>query len=131
MCEKNINKDSKILIPTVYEQQIILTCKGHNKNKDTIEGIRKILSQQFNLETKYIHDNVIYRWLIKIVKQYANCRDIDNFINGLFEIKTEITVVEAINNLISILSSIDVFDKNGQELIYLEKNDEILNWVGK
>lgn len=126
-----MEKELETIIPTVYEQQIILTCKGYNKNKDSIQAIRNILSQQFGLETKFVYDSIIYRWLIKIVKHYANYRNIDNFLEGLFEKKNEITVIEAIKDLISILASIDVIDKDGQELIRLEKNEEILNWVEK
>lgn len=126
-----MEKEQETIVPNVYEQQIILTCKGHNKNKDTIEAIRNILSQQFGLEVKYVYDSIIYRWLIKIVKNYANYRNIDNFLDGLFEKKNEITVIEAIKDLISILASIDVIDKDGQELIHLEKNEKILDWVAK
>lgn len=127
-----MEKEKKTVVPNVYEQQIILTCKGYNKNEDSIEAIRNILSQQFGLRTKYIYDSIIYRWLIKIVKNYSDYNYIiDDFLYGLFDKKSEITVIEAIKDLISILANIMVINKDGQELIRLEKNEEILNWVAK
>jgi hypothetical protein len=123
-----MEEEQEAIIPNTYEQQIILTCKGLNKNKDTIEAIRNILAQQFGLETKFVYDSVIYRWLVKYVKKFCDYKHIDNFLENLFERKNEITVINAIKDLISILSSIDVIDKNGKELIHLEKNNNIMNY---
>lgn len=71
---------------------------------------------------------MVYRWLVKYVKKFANYRNIDNFLDNLFERKNEITTIDAIKDLISILSNIDVIDKDGQELIRLEKNHDIMNY---
>lgn len=114
--------------PTIYEQQIILTCKGHNKNDNNIMAIRYILAQQFGMETKYLYSEIIYQHLLKLVKKYANYRNIDDFLFNLFHNRIEINILDAINDLISILSSIEVFDDSGFELIHLEKNQEILDW---
>lgn len=131
MQQRNEEKQ-KTLVPSVYVQQIILSCKGHGKDKRTIQLIiQNILAQQCNLRIKDVNSTFIYRWLIKIVRQYTNPMNINNFIDDLFYKKTTITIDDAIKSLISILASIDVLDECGNELIHLKPNKKILDWIEK
>ena len=125
------------VIPNKYEQQIILICKGHYGSEykeskintdDRIELIKNIIAQYCGLQLKYIDYNVIYRWLLKLVQKYSVKYEIDNFLENMFKWNRTITIEDAINSLISILSGILVLDKNNNELIKLVKDDNILNW---
>lgn len=109
-----------------YEQQIVLACKGWSNQDDTTETIRNILAQQFGLKVAYIDHERIYKCLYKLAKTLDN-KSLEKVIYNLFECY-EINVDDVIDSLIGIIASVQVKDGD-KELLKLEYDEEIMNWV--
>lgn len=107
----------------------MITCKGRNRNEDTIGAIRNILAQQYKLKVVQVDDKMIYNCLLKIVRKYADVSEVNRLLDELFELSNTITIIDAIVSLIVVIANIIVFDDNEDEIIHLEENEAVLNWV--